>query len=399
MRLILTVTNTITKIKEFSMKKKINILMALAVFGTMSAFAIDVNGSAPTFTGQGPIYGPVADELNIQVENAFNRALYELRGMVGGIDPKPKKFMLAWGNSAIYASHGATQRGYGGYNVFAVTIGPMVGFQIPSSPFALLGELDGLEKKLNEEHDISLGINPQIISAQIGINASKFLLKNLYLGLRIGYMRLGNSLIDGFSFSNLTLGLLANYQLLPHIKLPTGLLQWRGINLGSGFIYQGTNIGYNLKLDTITQPIGTIALPLGYGTLNPNLLLDPELVLDMKIGTYTIPLEATTSVKLLYFLNFAFGLGADLGFGKNKLNIGLGSNINVNGLESVRDIQQARPGNLIADAGGNMTPSVFNLRLMTGIGFSFGPVILDIPVTWYFTNKGYNIGLTLGVVL
>lgn len=380
------------------MKNMINVLLvftALAVFGTMSAFALDVEGDAPTFTGDG-IYGLIAEQVNIQVGNAFNNAMDELRDMVGGIDPKPNKFIRAWGNSAVYASHGATQRAYGGYDLFAVSIGPMIGLQIPSSPFAIMDDLDGIDKKLNEDHDISLGLNPQVISAQIGINTSKFLLENLYLGLRIGYMRLGDNILEGFSFSNLTMGLLANYQILPSMKLAGGLVQWRGVNLGSGFIYQGTTIGFNFKMDTISQPIGTVVIP-NYGIFNPELSLDPELALDMKIGTFTIPLEATTSVKLLYFLNFAFGLGADIGFGKSDLRIGIGSPINVNGLENVSEVQQ-EPGNVSVNAGGNIAPSIFNLKIMTGIGFSMGPVILDIPLTWYVMNKGFNVGVTLGVV-
>jgi hypothetical protein len=373
---------------------KLAIFIVLAVFGgSMTAFTIDVSGTAPHFTGQGA-FGSAADQLNIQVADAFEDALDELRNQVGGIDPKPNKFIQAWGNSGVYASHGATQRAYGGYKIWAFSIGSMVGLQIPVNPFSIMSELDGLKDKLNEEHDISLGVNPQAINAQIGINTSKFMLNNLYLGLRVGYMKL-NGVIEGFSFNNMLLGVLANYQIVPPKKLAAGIIQWRGVNLGSGFIYQTTTIDYNLKLGTITENIGAVTGLPGYPL---TLSLDPRLALDMKITTYTIPLEAITSVKLLYFLNIAFGLGADIAFGKSNLNISMDSDINFNGLESVYQIQQDKPGNLSASAGGTMSPSVINLKLMTGIGLSLGPVIIDIPVTWYVMNKGFNVGVTLGVV-
>jgi hypothetical protein len=370
--------------------------MALAVFGgVMSAFAIDVEGESPTYVGEG-IYDLTTITINGLVSKSFYDALGEVQDMVGGINAKPKKFIRAWGNSAVYASHGATQRAFGEYDLFSVSAGPMVGMQIPVNPFAIGNELSGLEKKLNEERDLSLGFNPQMTNTQLGLNMSEFLLNNLYLGLRVCYMKLDN-MIEGFSFSNLTLGLLVNYQILPQMKFLGGLVHWRGVNLGSGFIYQGTTIGYNLKMDTISQYIGTVGIP-NYGNRDLNLLINPELTLDMKINTYTIPLEATTSVKLLYFLNLAIGLGADLGFGKSDIKIGMSSNIDINGLEGINEIRQDNSGYVSVNAGGDMAPSVFNVKLMAGIGFSMGRVVFDIPITWYFMYNGFNIGITLGTV-
>jgi hypothetical protein len=36
---------------------------------------------------------------------------------------------------------------------------------------------------------------------------------------------------------------------------------------------------------------------------------------------------------------------------------------------------------------------------MMGMGFKFGPVILDIPFTYFFlTGQGLSLGITMGVV-
>jgi hypothetical protein len=247
--------------------------------------------------------------------------------------------------------------------------------------------LGNISDTLNKEHDLKLGLNPQIITGQISINTSKFLLDKLYLGARFGYMNMDSlDLIDGFSFNSLSLGLMANYQLIPQKKLAAGLLLWRGLNLGTGFIYQGTNIGYKIKLEpTEAQPIGSS----GY-----SLQIDPSLTLDMDIKTFTIPLEASTSVRLLWFLNLALGLGVDLGFGKSDMKVGMSGDVNVT---SNGDIAEMTPGNISISAGGDMAPGFFNPKLMTGVGISLGPVIIDIPVTLYLDN-GYNVGVTLGVV-
>jgi hypothetical protein len=374
------------------MNKTVIFCIFLAAAGTMTA--LDIDGKAPVFSGTGGPSDSIASALTAETGRAFDDALDELRSQVGGIKSKPEKLIQAWGNSAIFASHGATQRAVGEYKLFAVTVGPMVGLQLPASPFAIADELDNVAAKLNDEQDLRLGLNPQLFGGQVGINTSEFLLKDLYLGLRFGYTKFDN-MIEGLSFSNLSLGLTANYQLLPHKDLSNGLLIWRGVNLGTGLLYQGTTIGFAIALDSIEQNIGAVA------GLNNNLTLavDPTLALDMKVNTVTIPLEASTSVRLLWFLNVALGLGVDMGFGKSDMKVGMNGDINVKGFDgAAMGVQQSESGNVSVSAGGVMAPGFFNLKLMTGLGFSMGPVILDIPITFYVLNNGFNVGVTLGVV-
>jgi hypothetical protein len=286
----------------------------------------------------------------------------------------------------------------------------MLGFQLPSSLLTFIKEFD-IEKsiidKLNNEHDLGLGLNPKIITGQFSINTSKFLLNNLYLGLRFGYMKLDSlpynieEYIGGFSYNDISLGLMVNYQLIRQISLPTGFLMWRWLTLGTGFIYQKTNIGTKFLFPSIEKDIGPITIPiLGLGSINPKLKIDPSLSLDFDISTYTIPLEGYTSFRLLWFLNLAVGAGVDFGFGKSDMNIGMIGAVNLTDIEIPGiDIGTPTPGKLSVSADGDMPPGLFNPKLMAGLGFNLGPVIIDIPVTWYFMNNGYSVGVTLGIVL
>jgi hypothetical protein len=49
--------------------------------------------------------------------------------------------------------------------------------------------------------------------------------------------------------------------------------------------------------------------------------------------------------------------------------------------------------------GGKSSPSFFNIKAMFAVGFNFGPVIIDIPVTYYLLSNGWSLGLTFGVTL
>ena len=373
----------------------------LIAFGTMRVSAFDVSGTAPRFIPANPAVPPEAViELNREINSAFTDALRDINDQVGGIDSKPEKFIRAWGDASVISSHAATQRTFTDFRLFNVTLGGMIGLVLPASPFEMADYLENITDRLNEEQDLRLGINPQVINLQVGLNLG-FLVPNLSAAVRFGYMDINNFLVEGFSFNSLTLGLLVNYQLLPAVNLvPRELVLWRGISLGTGLIYQRTNIDFGMGLGEISQPInniGTVNTPAGNMNIGQaSIVLDPTLNLGLRVNTVTIPIEAHTSVRLLRFLNFAFGLGFDLGFGSSVLKLGMRSDIDVRGLnENV--VRQSDEGSLTVSGGGKMSPTVFNFKLMSGMGFTLGPVIIDFPIAFYPINQGFQAGFTVGV--
>jgi len=366
----------------------LSLIFAMAI----PAFAeIKVTGHAPTVTGTG------AEIFNAQTETAFQEALNELNDELK-VFQSPNKFLRAMGDSSVYASHGATTRGYGDYKHFSATIGSMVGAQLPSGITSIMDDVDGLQDSLDKEGDVKLGFSPNLFNVNFGLNMSmlKFVpeklgvLKrdNLYVGLRVGYFKLpGMDMGDdsSLSYSNITLGLTANYQLIPSIKLPF-LLTWRGLNVGSGFIYNQSKLGFSLPVDEVEQDIdGTTSI----------VLKDNKASLSLTTNTFTIPLEAITAVKLLIF-NIPFGLGADIAFGKTSLGARVDSTVGYRGLEGT-GLTQNKEGDITVDGGLSHSPSIFNFKIMTGLGISAGPVVIDIPITFY-PATGYNFGLTIGAV-
>jgi hypothetical protein len=212
------------------------------------------------------------------------------------------------------------------------------------------------------------------------LNTSSFLMENLYLGLKFGYFNL--TAIEGLTFNTLNIGLMGNYQIIKGIDL-AGVLQWRGLTLGSGLIFQRSVIEYALTLDEVVEPItGGVSLVI------PN----PAAVLGFTINTFTIPLEASTSVRLLWSLNLSLGVGADLAFGKSELAFGASGDVDLTGAGA------STPGHLTASGGGSAAPSIINPKITAGFGFTFGPVVLDIPVSFYIAQGGYSVGVSLGAV-
>ncbi|WP_010254707.1 Lsa36 family surface (lipo)protein [Treponema primitia] len=377
---------------------KFVVVFVLFTFIGVGVFALEIKGTEPKVTGPGQ-YAAIVGALNSQIKESWNDALDDLNEEVEKIDPKPEKLIKGFADASVFASHGATQRGYGEPDLFTFTIGSTVGVKIGSSLSGLGDYFDSIADELEDEGDLSLGLNIQAISGQFNLNTSRWLLDGLDLGFRFGMFKLDDNLIDGFGFNTLSLGVVGNYQLLKELTIVPFLLKWRGLSLGTGLIYQNTKLNYSMDIDVDRQAIGQVSVS-GVTVNGGYINIDPKLVFDMTTNTVTIPLEATTAVHLLSFLNIALGVGVDIAFGGNDMNLKLSSDVTLEEVAPGTGIKQSTPGTLSVSGGGDVAPTFFNPKLMTGIGFKIGPVILDIPVTLYFGDgTGLNAGITLGVSL
>ena len=362
------------------MKNIFLISIALIMTGTSALFAFEIKVTQPVFSGN----HPSVLQLNLEAARIFQNIERDIRVQLSGINSNPQKLIGAFANSSVFASDGATQRAYSGFDRFAMTAGSMIGFQLPGSPFSIINELNYLRDTLVTEGDLGIGLNPQVFNAQFGMNTS-FLLKNFYLGAKFGLMMLP---VNNVTINTLSFGVMGSYQLFSHRSLGLRTILWRGLNLGVGFIYQNSNLSLALNLDTVSENI------IADGN-NVTLDVQPKLDLIFNIDTLTIPLEVMTSIRLFYFLNLALGVGADIGFGNANLNAGGSVDMHFRGLP---DNISYTPANLsVSGLGGDAGPNVINPKVMSGIGFTLGPVLIDIPFTYYPLDHGFNLGITFGV--
>ena len=380
------------------------IFMALAV--TFSGFSDDikVKGTAPTFTTNDPFAQQYIEDFNRELRNVFNEMIEETQRTIDDTIPQgfnSNDLLKGFGTAAVFASHGATVWAYADYKLLSISTGVMLGLKFPgNSTRTFLSGISGGGVDINSIDDLTFGINPQFFSLHAGLNPSaliKVFPKNLFLGLRLGFFGLSNvnipisDITSKLKYRTFTIGLTTNYQLLPSIDL-VKVIKWRGVNIGSGLIFQTT------KLD-FTVPFGEYRETMDFsrGSLNAHLdlVLNPTAALNMNINTVTIPVEISTAIKLV-FLNIPLGLGFDLGLGKSKMSIGMKSDVNIDTHNNIQ-IEQDKKGSISASLENAHAPTAFNFKIMTGLGFTIKDrVIIDIPVTFYIKD-GYNLGFTLGV--
>jgi len=319
------------------------------------------------------------------VDEIGSHILDRLRGEYTADYTNPHELIRGFANAQVFAGHSATQRGYGDYKEFAFTIGAMAGFRLPGGILHPIKDTLKAADALVDEHDIRAGANLQAVTAQIGLNTSSFLLDGLYLGLRYTYVNIID--FEELRFTSYTAGLVAHYHIIKGMDAGNGWhygWRWRGLTFGTGFLFSNTTLTGSVELDDFDS----------YGFTASK----PKLNLDINATTYTVPLEIYTSALMLWFINVHLGFGVDLAFGKNRSNLSLDTTVSY---EDPGNNDAGDVGDIHASGGGTMKPSIFNPKLLGGIGFILGPVILDIPINYYPFGKGngLSIGITLGITL
>jgi hypothetical protein len=384
-----------TTIIGFVNKKLLLSILLLSLTGM--AFAVDLTVIKPHFTGTD------SDLLNERSDEFFGEFEDTMRAALDFLPGSFPKLAGAFANASVFSSDGASQRGYEGYNAFSFTVGFMSALQFPSTLLdKIMDAVNDSEDEMDldfikDNMDIGLGVDFQILNAQFGINTSKFLLDRLYLGFK--FSKFDTNWIDamslsGFSFKTMSVGFNASYQLIKQKRLPAGIFVWRGLNLGTGFIWQNTSLGLKTSIP-IDDDLLSISIEDTIENININ--LDNVFRFDIETNTYIIPIEAMTSVRLLWFLNLALGAGVDIAFGSSSIKAS--GSFDVKDYKLPAGVEMTRAPSLSFGLGGKSAPSIFNLKLMGAVGFNVGPVIIDIPVTYYPLSDGYSLGVTVGVTL
>jgi hypothetical protein len=382
-----------------SLASKRLLVSVFLLFLAGMAFGEKITVTPPTFSGNNPeIY---IDAINQAAKEAFGDLQNSLNDFL------PDNFNnLAGGfaNASVFSSDGASQRGYEGYNAFSFTFGFMGALKLPELKYinTITNAINSNEGEIGTDLlkdivNIPFGLDLQVINAQLGINTSKFLLKGLYLGFK--FSKFDTDWIKGlpfsdFSFKTMSMGVNASYQLISQKRLLGGLLVWRGLNLGTGFIWQNTSLDITPALpidDEILIPIKELELEIG-------MPINGLLHMGFETNTYIVPIKAMTSLRLAWFLNLTLGVGVDIAFGSSNIDISGSINVDRNKVTGLPEgVYMDTEPKLELSLGGGSRPSIINLKIMGAVGFNFGPVIIDIPVTYYFMDNGYSLGITMGL--
>lgn len=328
----------------------------------------------------------------------------------------PSLLPLGFANASAAASHAGTQRSFIDYSIFALSVGAGVA---ASAPTIDPNEMMEIPDRMEQEGDLYAGLGFQPIVASLGINLSP-LVKGLRANVKLGMLNIPE-IPEAYNLtsSSFMFGLGASYQLVKSYSLPLGFIKWRGISLGSGFVYQKNSLGLVYELDEIEvqgiklKDIGFTNTMLAAYNLTPGvtqldedddfgtLAVKPGFEFSFDTDTYVIPLEINTGLRILYLLDVNFGAGIDLAMGKSSLSAGIDADVNFKSGEKMTDYVEFTPGSASLDINLEKNPQFIRPRITTGVMLNLGPMRVDIPLMLYFDSEGNTaeVGVNVAFVL
>lgn len=379
------------------MKKLSATLFLMLVFTSTSLFAgFNVLVTPPTVnTGNTGNDAAINTALN-NAKSTFETQLQSSDlSMLGSQDMLAKGF----GNSVVYASGAASLDGYQGYDLFAILFGASISAQLPDSSLSL-NTVDHIKNDIIRDKDLDAGVG---FSSAFNIGLNITVLKNIAglggvlpnrLYANIKYFSLSRDIKD-YSLDTSIIGLGLNYQLIEKVGIPLGLVKWSGISIGTGFFHTTSKVDFTFKFDEY------ISNPINVSSTNYYMGFTPDTHFGVDISENIIPIDLSTSLKVLWILNISAGLGIDLTFGKSDIVTGSTTGMKVYSgpdKNNLTPVALSTGGIAVVDAGTKGKPTFANFRVSGGIGICMGPVPIDLRMTTYPFTSGYSVSLSTGIV-
>ena len=337
------------------------VLLAMCVIGTVSAVDVDFYDLPAAWAAD---FNNIEDELRDKIQDKYGK--YE----------EGEKLNKAINNANVLAADGGYMRTANGYDWITVALSVNGAVAKKGSLTGDFGDefLDDFEEK----GDLYVGAGVQVITAAVGFNLGHLLGWNhgLYITLKGGVSKYSQ---DEFDFDAYNLGFMVNYQLVEAQDLGR-VVKWRGLNVGTGLNY------FSSKVEWTIDNLEPVSVSQG----GHKFTYDTDLDVKAETSRFIIPVEINTGIKLTIVELFG-GLGADFMFGgDNEVSVDTVAKVTKSDSTDVghAKMKMSKDGDL----------DVVKFRFTVGLGFSFGPVRIEIPYTQYF-DENYTgaIGILGGV--
>ncbi len=158
------------------------------------------------------------------------------------------------------------------------------------------------------------------------------------------------------------------------------LLRWNGVSLTTGLSYSKTKLNYTKAIAKSSS--------YSVGGTPTTASFSGDIETKANIGIFTVPLEISSAVRLLYFLQFFGGLGADLNYGTASGGATLANS-------TFSTSPAVVTGTPTASLGAKKGPNLVDARYFVGTGLELFALNIYGQFTQSFPSKTY--GLNVGV--
>jgi hypothetical protein len=204
-------------------------------------------------------------------------------------------------------------------------------------------------------------------SGMVGVSLAKFPLPQLgpvdpkRITLFINFFTYSNdTLVSSLTVKANTFGIHAQYKLIDSKNVGgIGILNWGGLAFTTGFDVSSNSLKYKIGQSISTDISGSRVV------WTPN----SSSSLDLDASVFTIPLEISTNVRILYILSIFAGAGIDLNMGKSSISA------NLNGvISSTGAVNNSNAGSASLNINENQGPTFGHLRFFAGPQINLVPL-------------------------
>ena len=331
-------------------KVLIAVLLAAMIIGNVSALDVDFYDLPAAWAAD---FNNIEDELRDKIAEKYGK--YE----------KGEKLNKGIGNANALTAGGGYMHTANGYDW--ITVAVSVNGAVAMDKLALGQFNDDFFDEFEDEGDMYMGAGLQVITASVGFNLGHLLKwdHGLYITLKGGVSKLST---DDFDFDAYNLGFMVNYQLI-EAKGSSRAVKWRGLNVGAGLNYFSSTVKWTMDdLEPVSVKQG-----------GHKFTYDTDLDVKSETSRFIIPVEINTGVKLTIFELFG-GLGADFMFGGDN-------EVSVSSIAEVTKSDSTDVGHAKMKMSKDGDLDTVKFRFTVGLGFSLGPVRIEIPYTQYFDDN------------
>lgn len=362
------------------MKKTLFIYLVLIFLVSIQA------QSAGVFRITNRQYGNLSDPtLTAQIDQLFNTMESQVNTSLSQFDAST--YLNSVANATSIASSGGTHDVANRFKYFFVSVGGGLAADLGGKSVKdLVSNSDSVTsaKGLSGAMNITIGAPGNVI------NLPKFgSFDPQNFKLYMSYSSISRSFNDA-SFDYLSYSLMGQYHFFGHQSLLLGAVKWHGLDVTTGFKYSKLKAVISQSLNETAQQ--TLNDP-GHGNPTMTMTYQSTAQLGANVNITTIPIEASTSVGLLYFLDGYFGVGTDLNFGSAN------SIITAPGTVSATEpshVLGTMSGDIEFDLGQKSGAQSVASRYLMGLSFDIRVMSLNLQYNHSLTNHTESLYLSLG---
>jgi len=328
-------------------------------------------------------YGNISSNpsLTAQIDQVFDSMETTVNNQLTQFDAS--SYLVGTANATSLVSAGGTHDLADRFKYFYLEVGGGLGADLGGiGPQKLLTQSDAITnvKGLSGGMNMTLGAPGSLLRIpKIGwFQPENF---KLYLN----FSQFSRSMQD-VSFEYSSYGLMGQYRILGGNSLLMGALKWNGVDVTTGFKCSKIKVLFSKSMsETVQQDISD---PMLGGTQSMTMTYSATAQLGASANITTIPIEVTTGVGALYFLDAYLGLGTDLNFGSADSIISTPGSVTA---QESSGQAGTMSGDIEFDLGQKGRPQTFNTRYLFGFGYDFRILSLMMQYNRNLSNTAESI--------